>query len=316
MPPSDGGTTGTGGGGAPSLLRGGAPGGASDTQPGGGAPGATDAGAGGGAGGTPGATDDRAWLPDDYRSDPAFADYKDVAGVLKSHKSLIGMLGLDKNLVLKIPKAADDQEGWNGVYKALGRPDAADGYELDALDGADDAAMNGLRGELHKLGLSQPQAKGLIGYYAGLQQAAAQRAAAQAVADAQAAETTLQKEWGAANYKANIDMAIGVVRRFGGDEALTALQNSPASRDPAVLKMLVAIGGRLGEPGLGGGGNGGGGPSGDGGMSPAEAQAALTAMQSDKASQDALFTSTHPMHKTMVERFHTLKALARGEKPA
>ena len=30
----------------------------------------------------------------------------------------------------------------------------------------------------------------------------------------------------------------------------------------------------------------------------------------------ALLISTHPMHKTMVERFHTLKALARGEKPA
>jgi len=51
-----------------------------------------------------------------------------------------------------VPKGESDTEGWERVYKALGRPATPEDYKLSDMESA---------AEYHKLGLSARQASGL-----------------------------------------------------------------------------------------------------------------------------------------------------------
>lgn len=69
---------------------------------------------------------------------------------------------------LEMPRGEDDKEGYDRLYKTLGRPDAPEGYELASLVGegeSDPAFMNGMAQAMHEAGLSTSQAHKLTGAY-------------------------------------------------------------------------------------------------------------------------------------------------------
>jgi len=67
-------------------------------------------------------------LPEAYRNDPTFKDYKDLDGLLKSHKELSGKLG---QKVIERPGDGATEDQLKAYRAAIGVPESADEYKFD-----------------------------------------------------------------------------------------------------------------------------------------------------------------------------------------
>ena len=70
-------------------------------------------------------------LPEEFKNDPTFKPYKDLNGLLKSHKELSGKLGAK---VLERPGEGATEDQIAAYRKAIGVPDSADAYEFDTAN--------------------------------------------------------------------------------------------------------------------------------------------------------------------------------------
>lgn len=149
-------------------------------------------------------------------------------------------------------------ETFEAIYKALGRPEKADGYEFQLPEGTpgDDLILNGFRDIAHKSGLGTAQAKALYEWYAGEAGRISQEAQEASIKASQEQAAALKKEWGA-NWDANLASAQQAARYAGLDEgAIDALQK--AIGYDKTLKLLSKFGEPLREGSFVGGKSGGG----------------------------------------------------------
>lgn len=143
-------------------------------------------------------------------------------------------LGLRPEQVLRLPEKPDDAAGWEGVWKALGKPETPDKYEFgetkfsDGEDLADDAKafLKNLAHSLHLPASAAPQLAQQFVKYAEstlvAEKAAADAAAQAAKADADtravgvknANTAALQAEW-LGQYDANYKAAQAVALSLG-----------------------------------------------------------------------------------------------------
>lgn len=149
--------------------------------------------------------------------------WKDVGSVFNSYRHLEKMLGGEK---LPVPKSAEDKEAWNGLYKAIGRPDSAAGYDLDKIEGID-ATTAGKFAELaHANGLSAQAAQALAKF--DLERTSSARAAAEAAVEQRisADALKLRESWGN-NYDNLHEAAARAARQYGFKaEDLSAMDRS------------------------------------------------------------------------------------------
>ena len=184
--------------------------------------------------------------------------------------------------VALLPKDATDAQR-DAFYKTLGRPDNGSGYDFTPPQGQqnDPGMEKWARDAFFKVGLTGDQAKQL--YEAWNMQAAAQQAQSVAQADEK-----VKSDFAAFKQSlgANADQLLA-----GADKAVEALglraENMKALRDamgfPAVAELMVNIGKRLGGE-TGSFVSGSGTPSAidPSSMSPEQAKATITQLQSDK----------------------------------
>ena len=227
------------------------------------------------------------WLPAEYRTDPAFASFKDITALAKSFKDTQQFVGADKAHVLRLPKEGGVPDE---VWQRLGRPEKAEGYELAAPEGFPDDAMEAFRETAHKLGLPQAQAAGVLEFYQQQQQQARTQM------QTQSAEA-LKREWGAA-YDDRMAAAKRAVREVGGDAVLGVLEQSGLGNHPDVIRMFAQIGMDRAEPGALKGGSGGVGMGGR--RTPQQAQAAIGAKQRDAEFMKAYHGADHAGHAAAV----------------
>lgn len=209
------------------------------------------AGAGEGGGGDP-------WfasLPDDAADDKTLSDrkwaenkkYPDVPSLVKAMRGLEATLGGEK---VPVPKSADDSEGWDRLYKAIGRPDAPEGYKFDAIPNADPALTGAFAPVAHKLGLTQAQAEGIASFNEAM---VAEQAKATTLAHrAEVAE--LKRSYGGDDQLGQaMERSMRAAERFGlnGDQ-LAAMRGAIGPK--ALVTMLDTIGKAMGEDSLEGGG--------------------------------------------------------------
>lgn len=217
-------------------------------------------------------------LPDALKAEPTLKLFKDVSALAQSYVEVRKAIGQDKVI---LPKDADDAAGWDRVFRALGRPEAADKYELPAVEEADQKFLSAYRDVAFQNGLNHAQAKNLMDF-ANARAAEIQQAedAARQARLAQE-EAALKAEWGAA-YDANDAIANRAIQRFGmGPDHFKAFRDSMGFA--ASMKFLHKIGAALGEAGFV--------PDGQpaaGAMTPAQAQAEIAALQKDKGFGDKL----------------------------
>ena len=231
-----------------------------------------DAGGAGGAQGgqQQGVQDARGWLPEEFRSDPAFEKFTDLGALAKGYRETVKFVGADKATLVRLPKDEADAAAWGEVWSKLGRPEKPEGYTFDGLD--DLPGLDGFRKVAHEAGLPAKQAGALAKWYADHQ--GEQREQMRT-----STERALREEWGAA-YDERLHSAKKLVEQVGGKDMLEFVERSGFGNHPAVIKLFAKLAAQVAEPGaLKGGGSGQ--QPGAGNLAPAEATAEWERLQRD-----------------------------------
>lgn len=225
---------------------------------------------------------------------------------IEAHRNLEKLLGAGERIAL--PKDADDKAGWDKVFTRLGRPEKAEGYGLDKIEGADPVFSKTMGDVFHGAGISASQAKALTEAYTKFGATAQEQALVQMETKSAAEMEGLKAEWGAA-YDEKLEAGRRVVKADGlSAEDLTALESVWGSAK--MMKYFAKRGGEVAEdsspkgtltPSLT--------------MTPDAAKAAIANKMVDK---DFLskFTNENPkIRQPALDEMERLQKLANGEKP-
>lgn len=124
--------------------------------------------------------------------------WKSPEAATQSAWHLEKLLGADKaGRGVIWPKDETDVDGWNTVYKKLGRPDTPDGYELSLGEGADDSYLKHILPHLHKAGVPKGHAKALFEAHQSFATQYHEQQEAELAQRQEAQFAALRKEWGA-----------------------------------------------------------------------------------------------------------------------
>jgi len=204
------------------------------------------------------------------------------------------MIGRDK-----IPMPTNDSE-FQDVYKRLGRPEDATGYELNLPETPEgyqvnESLMNGFKEQALKAGLNPTQASDLFNWYMGESIGSMSADQAENHKSFEEAEAQLKTDWGGA-YDKNLVIANRAVKEFGGEELQKHLQEINLDNDPILLKAFNHAGKMIMEDGQL---DGNGLPVGE---SPAELDAKIGEIMSNPAYTNA----NDPTHKGLVAQVQAL----------
>ena len=198
--------------------------------------------------------------------------WRGPADMLTSYRALEKMLGSEK---LPLPRDEADREGYERIYKALGRPETPDGYGVVQDGSADPAFAKEAARWFHEAGLSTKQGQALaerFNEHVGRAQAMADQAF-----DARSSREIddMRSVWGD-RYDANIEMGRRAADRFGLDvPELNAMERAIGTR--RMLTLMQKIGQGFGEHSFVAGDDRGGGFR----MTPQAARARISALKAD-----------------------------------
>lgn len=156
-------------------------------------------------------------LSDDDKGFIQSSNYTDPAAVIKALRDTKSYVGMDKNDLVRIPKAdADGNRDLSEVYKQLGRPDDAAGYGFGDEEFAKAAAQ-----KLYDLGISKKQAESLMQFMTEQDNINKTKADEEWNAAIEKGTAALKKEWGS-DYEANVAVAQQAVRDITEKTGFTA----------------------------------------------------------------------------------------------
>ncbi len=177
-------------------------------------------------------------------------------------------------------KPEDRAKAMQDIYRKLGAPESPDKYDLGELPTVgerfqwDDNRLNTAKSELHKLGLTNDQAKGVLGLFAN----ELKQFYPDPVAQAHESKAKLVEEYGSEQlFNRNLTFASQAVKEFGGEELAGWLEQTGLGNHPAFIKMMAKIGRELVEHGATEPADG------DLFMSSADAQKKIDTILSDKS---------------------------------
>lgn len=251
-------------------------------------------------------------LPQELRSEPSLASFKDIGSLAKSHVEAQKLIGAAR-VAIPGEKATDAE--WDAFYNKIGRPETIDKYETvelkdekgNVLYKPDDNERAELMKHFHKIGLTARQAKAMQEYSLKYFHQHQSKTAAEKEQASAAAINGLKQEWGD-KFDVNVDTAKSVIKKFGGDKAdeiLGYLNESGLGNNVPLIKLFAAIGGSVMEDttrrgidhGL---------PIND----VSRAKNEIDTLMADDEFQKALGTANHPGHQAAVDRWFNLHKVA------
>lgn len=169
---------------------------------------------------------------------------------LKSWREAEKFVGAPANELLRVPKDASDEAGWNNVWSRLGKPKEAKEYDFSAIkfaDGTplDDAFAETMRNTAFKLHLPKDAAVEITREFAKVLDSAETSEKAEAQAKLTEEKTALAKNWGQ-NFEANKFVAGRAAAALGVDPATVAALEGVVGYSK-IMEMFRAIGARIGE---------------------------------------------------------------------
>ena len=168
----------------------------------------------------------------------------------KAWKAAEKFVGVPAEQVIRVPKEASDEAGWNTVWTRLGKPADAKGYDFTAIKRADGTNLDAdteafIRDQSFKLHLTKDAATAYANEWIKREDGAKSSAAAETAAKLIEEKAALAKNWGQ-NFEANKFVAGRAAAALGIDpETVTALENQVGYAK--VMEMFRAIGARIGE---------------------------------------------------------------------
>ena len=263
----------------------------------------------------PGADSWATGLAPEHKSLVEAKGWKSPADALTSYAELERTLGANK---LAVPDKDAGPEDWDKVYSALGRPEAADKYDLGDFKPPEGLPWNpevqtAMLGVMHQAGLNSRQAQTLIAGYAETQAKAWQAFNAGQAQALETAQGELRSEWGG-KFDEKIELANRVAKHAFGEqlEAARQLQLNDGSfllDNPLIARAFAAIGEAFAEDGAL--------PKGDaGGLFPAStAEGAKAEIARIRAAahgdpKHPYHDQRHPEHRALHRRMQELYAVA------
>lgn len=198
-------------------------------------------------------------LPDDIKGEAGFDRFeadtlaKSYEKLYQSYRSAESKLG--QKGVIKPKEGADDKEVAE-YYKALGKPDTADKYEVTAPEGAEASKefTDTFKDIMLKSNISQEQADSLYKETLLMEQASKNRMADEATNTFNEASTELKREWGQ-DFAGNGQLVVKAVENFGGDGAKEYLEKNPEiANDPFLAKLIYSMAKNMSEDAISKGG--------------------------------------------------------------
>ncbi len=182
----------------------------------------------------------------EYQNNPSITKFGgDVNKMAKSYLSLESLMGQGR---VTIPKDDNDAIAWGMYDKAFGIPEAAEGYELNAPQGADLSTFKALMKENH---ISPSVAQKLLDAHLGEFTAVEQQRAQQAEAAKTAAENELKNKWGM-KYSENMANANKFLEKMSGNQADYEYFLGKIGNDAKFIELLARMGENVSEGSLGG----------------------------------------------------------------
>lgn len=262
-------------------------------------------------------------VSDDFKYVIDKKGFKDLNDVVKSYVNLERMVGNS----VRIPGEDASEEAKkefyeklkdvDGVilkdsedmYTKLGRPESAEGYNLqDLVDAEIAGAVPNLGQEIsdfqktaHEIGLSKEQAAKLLEMRMGTLKSANETWTAKR----EAGEAELRKMWGE-DHDNRLAAAKNVAKMYSEQypDAMSELLNSQAGNNPAFINMLSELGRTFKETGHAGM------QKAQFGTTPAEAAQKIADKRADTGFMKAYHDSMHPGHKQAVSEMMRLYELA------
>jgi len=191
-------------------------------------------------------------LPEDVRTAdalPSLSKFKDVGSLAKSYLEAEKMISR-KGVIVPTERSTPDE--WNNYYKALGRPDSIDGYELKKPDSLPEGmTYNEERtkqfAELaHKIGLSKTAVQEIAKWWDEGQRAEFEKLGKDANDYLTKSTAEMKKEWGK-DYDANLKKADSVIVPIFGEDFQKMLIDTGLNNHPAMVKGMFKISQALGE---------------------------------------------------------------------
>lgn len=170
-------------------------------------------------------------ISEEFRNDPNIAKFTEIDALAKSYINATRMIGSDK---VVIPNQNSTEDQWNEVYSKLGRPESPDKYKFDVKSEVipfDDNAIKQYADNVHKLGLNNKQAQGILEFYKNSMEQSAKQSQIDMETAREQSQQQLRQEWGRA-YDDNLKKAGAVAK---------------ANLNPQILDMQLKDGSRLGD---------------------------------------------------------------------
>lgn len=199
-----------------------------------------------------------------------------------SHFELEKLRGVPEEQLLRLPKDASDEAGWNTVYNRLGVPEKAADYDFSAIKKADGQPLDQpftdeVRQLAHELKLPKNQAVLFAQKLSARAELEAKNEQANYEADLSKEKSTLKTNWGQ-NAPQFATIAQNAARKMGvQDTELAALEKTVGYA--RVMDMFLKIGQATGEDKF----VRNGAPGGDGVMTREQAMAKLAMLEKDTA---------------------------------
>lgn len=176
---------------------------------------------------------------------------KPLSDVLNGYVESQRMIGGSIRLPKPDAKPEEREKALNDVFNKLGRPESPDKYDLGELPQVnginwDDNRLAAAKSALHKAGLTNDQAKAVIGLYAQELQAMFPD---KEVTAAQAREQLIQEFGSEQMFKRNLGFAHKAVKEYAEPEFAEWLDNTGLGNDPRFVKFMAKIGRELVEHG-------------------------------------------------------------------
>lgn len=247
-------------------------------------------------------------LSEDSRALAQARSWDNPEKVIESYRNLESLRGVPSDRLVTLPSKDADPSAWDAVYSKLGRPETADGYELNlpAEVQVNPDTVNNFKEVAYKVGLTPQQANALaewqISHTASLQSEATQQTQTALAAE----EQELQREWGVA-YDKNLGVARAAAKRFGASEDLIdSLQQSMGYSK--TLKFFAEIGKAVGGEDAFESADAR--TSGFSSMTPAEAKQRINDLMMDQEFRSQYLSGS----KTHLQQIDHLQSMASGRK--